>query len=241
MRNLALAFLVAATAATGGGCMDYFDGNTLIFEFEKLPVLHRLPLPPDPFPTDANPLDYAYDAKLNPTGQKCADDDYAAAHPEGVDNLGVPYQQPYEYHAWATINGGPVRIAKFSTRECTTSNVDKIMKMAITTVSYTRLPEDQFAYPKKPSEWYGIVNSVVSSVPSGGATIRTPVRLEQATEIFVTREPAGVSDDLAPQGALLMRGDVVKDQLVLRATLAKVTGSASGIVTAIPADRVSTW
>jgi hypothetical protein len=243
MRKLALALLVAAAALGAGTCTDYFQGETLVFEFEKLPALHRLQPAPDPLPEGANPLDYAYDAKLNPGGALCADDDYATnpAHVDVLDKINVPYQQPFEYHVWATINDGPVRIAKFTTRECTTSNQDDVIKKAITTVSYVRLPDAEYAYPKKPSAWYGIVSDVVNSVPSGGATILTPVRLEQATEIFVTREDAGVADTAGPMGTLLMRGDVVKKELVLTATLAKVSGLASGLVTAIPADRVSAW
>jgi hypothetical protein len=159
----------------------------------------------------------------------------------------VPYQQRFEYHAWATINDAPVRIARFVTRECTTSNQDDVFKNAVTTVSYTRVPDAQYAYPQKPSEWYGIVNGVVNNIPSGGATIRTDVRMEGATEVFVTKEtiPDGATEvDLAagPAGQLLMQGAVLKkSQGMMFATLNKVSGSANGIMTAIPADRVSAW
>jgi hypothetical protein len=233
MRKLTLAILVAAAALGVGSCADYFRGTTLILEFDKLPILHRI-LPADVWSED------------NPTGALCADDDYVAAHPTETDDIGSLYQQRFEYHIWATINGGPVRLGRFSTRECTTSNQDTVIKGAVTTVSYVRLPDAEYAYPQKPSEWYGIVNAVVSSVPSGGVTILTDVRLEQATEVFVTRQaiPEGATEvDLAtgPDGTLLMRGELVKQDLVLKATLAKVSGAASGLLTAIPADRVSAW
>ncbi|MBI5482061.1 MAG: hypothetical protein HY906_24615 [Deltaproteobacteria bacterium] len=250
MRNLALALLVAAVALGSDSCTDYFRGTTLVFEFDKLPALHRIPELPETLPDGLDATDFKYDSTKNPDGTLknpegalCADDAYATApeHADMLDELDVPYQQPYEYHAWATINGGPVRLARFSTRECTTSNQDLTIKNAITTVSYVRLPEEQNAYPEKPSAWYGIVNAVVSSVPAGGATILTPVRLEQATEIFVTREDAGVSDDSGPLGTLLMQGELATENLVMTATLKKVSGSASGLVTAIPADRVSAW
>jgi hypothetical protein len=244
MRKLTLALLVAAAALAAGSCSDYFRGMTLVFEFEKLPVLHRLPALPDPLPDGTAPEDYAYAEGTNDAGAKCADDDYVAVarHQEMVDDIDVPYQQSLEYHVWATINGGPVRIARFVTRDCTTSAVDKIVKPAITTVSYTRLPDAEYGYPKKPSEWYGIVNQVVSSVPSGGATILTDVRLDDATEVFITREEsATVTETSGPMGTLLMQGAVEKSSLVYKVTLKKVSGSASGLLTAIPADRVSAW
>ncbi len=229
MRRLPLALLAltATVPLAAGSCTDYFKGTTLVFEFDHLPALHRIALA-DMYTTS------------NPTGEKCADDDYAAAHPDDVDDQGN-LQQPYEYDAWATINGAPVRLARFSVRECSLNSGDTTIKNAVTTVSYERLPPAQYQYPKRPSAWYGIVNQTVNSVPSGGATILTPVVIDQATEIFITREAAGVADTAGPEGTLLMLGDVVHENLVYKATLAKVSGGASGLVTAIPADRVSAW
>lgn len=252
MRTLTLALLVAA-ALGAGACTDYFQGTTLVFEFDKLPSLHRLPPLPETLPEGTTAADFAYEEPVggnpgNPEGALCADDDYVAdpVHASMIDTIDVPYQQRFEYHAWATINDAPVRIARFTTRECTTSNQDTVIKNAITTVSFTRLSDAEYAYPKKPSQWYGVVNAVISSVPSGGATILTPVRLDQATEIFVTREVIpddALEVDLAsgPRGTVLMRGTPARVGLVYKATLAKVSGAASGLLTAIPADRVSAW
>ena len=226
--SLVLLSLLASCALS---CGDYFRGTTLVFEFDRLPVLHKL-----------NPQD-AYHPDNNPNGELCAEDAYVAAHKNETDQYGALYQQPYEYHAWATINGAPVRLARFTVRECTVSIEDKEIKMAVTSVSYQRLPPEQLGYAKKPSQWFGVVNSTVSAVPASGAFIDTPVRIdESATEIFVTREPENIADTLGPQGPILMQGKLVpRGEGVYAATLTRVTGVASGAVAAIPADRANAW
>ena len=229
MRSPMLALLAAVTVLAGGSCTDYFKGTTLVFEFDStLPKLHQL-----------NPTDLA-------NGDLCADDDYVKNHLTDVDQFNSPYQLPYEYHAWATINGGPVRLVRFSVRDCTVNSGDTEVKPAVTTVSYTREPAYLSANDKDGSLFYGAVDYFSAPVMLGGATMNTDVRLDQATEIFVTREeiPEGQTEvDLAngPQGTLLMRGDLVHENQVFTAKLDKVTGRASGLVTAIPADRVSAW
>jgi len=225
MRKLALVVPVALAALVGASCADSFTGTTLVFEFEGLPSLHRVD------PADAWSAD-------NPSGELCADDAYAAAHPDAVDDLGVNFQRPFKYRAWATINQAPVLLAEFTVRECTVNYNDTVVKPAVTSVSYAREPK--YGYPTGGSEWYGVVNAVINSVPSGGATIATDVRLDQATEIFVTRDDASAAADAMP-GTVLMQGDLRRENLVYSATLAKVSGRAFGLVTAIPADRGSAW
>ncbi len=223
--------LLAFTAVTG--CTDYFQGTTLVFEFDQLDPLHQIK-PEDQYSTASG------------TGELCADDPYVASTWLDVNQFNQRYQQPYEYHAWATINGGPVRLVRFTVRDCTINSGDFEIKPAVTTINYTRDPTYLSANSEDGSHFYGSVNYVSAPVVLGSATMNTEVRLEQATEVFVTREeiPADATEvDLAtgPRGTLLMRGSLVRENQVITAKLDKVNGSATGLVTAIPADRVSAW
>jgi hypothetical protein len=228
MRSLMLAILAVLTALTGGSCTDYFQGTTLVFEFSSLPVLHKI-----------REVDQ-YSA-VTGTGELCADDPYVAKTRDEVDQFNNPYQQPYEYHAWATINGGPVRLASFTVRDCTVNSADFEIKPAVTTLSYTREPTFLSANADDGSRFYGSCDYVSAPILIGSATLTTEVRLEQATEVFLTREAAGIGAEKGPEGLLLMRGDLRRENQVFTATLDKVSGNATGLVTAIPADRVSAW
>jgi hypothetical protein len=230
MRSLMLAILAVLTALAGGSCTDYFQGTTLVFEFDNLPVLHKIRAQDQ------------YSA-VTGTGELCADDPYVAQTLDDVDDFGNRYQQPYEYHAWATINGSPVRLARFTVRDCSVNSADFEIKPAVTTPSYTREPAYLSANDADGSKFYGSCDYVSAPILIGAATMTTEVRLGQATEVFLTREGEGLADDAGPQpdGVLLMRGDLRRENQVFTATLDKVNGNATGLVTALPADRVSAW
>jgi hypothetical protein len=228
MRSLMLAILAALIALGSTGCTDYFKGTQLVFEFDNLPVLKKI-----------RPEDQ-YSATTG-TGELCADDTYVSQHLGQADQFNNLYEQPYEYHAWATINGGPVRLARFMVRHCTVNSADTEIKPAVTTISYNREILYLSADDKHGSQFYGSCNYVSAPILIGAATIYTEVRVDQATEFFLTREAEGIGDDHGPEGTLLMLGNVVHENAVYTATLDKVSGNATGLLTAIPADRSSAW
>jgi hypothetical protein len=233
MRTFMLAILAALIALGSTGCTDYFQGTQLVFEFDNLPVLKKI-RPEDQY------------AATTGTGELCADDTYVSQHLGQADQFNNLYEQPYEYHAWATINGGPVRLARFMVRHCTVNSADTEIKPAVTTISYNREPAYLSADDKHGSQFFGSCNYVSAPILIGAATIYTEVRVDQATEFFLTREevPEGQTEvNLAngPQGTLLMLGNVVHENAVYTATLDKISGNATGMLTAIPADRSSAW
>jgi hypothetical protein len=213
-----------------GACASSFDGTNVYFEFQKLAPLQRL--------LDA-------DKTLNDQGVLakagiCADDAYVAQyghdHPELFD--------AFEYHAWATMNGSPVRLARFTVRECTLANEDTGLKQAVTTVSFVR--DDQTGYPKKGtgSQVFGVVDQTQNGYPMGGAYMTTGTRLGGATEVFITKEPVpapGEDLDLRPPSLVLMGGTVAEVSGIITGTLEPRVGLAHGMVTAIIVDRASAW
>jgi hypothetical protein len=209
-----IALLLGCAAGLAAGCGDYFDGSDLYFTFDQLAPLQTL--------TDADRAASAPGA--------CADDAYLAQHPDEDQQL--------EYNAWATLNGGPVLIARFTVRECTFVVTDTDVKKAVTSVRYSRDP-DGYPDPKTGSALYGVVNGIANALPSGGVAMKTDVRLDGASEIFVTREPVGRDPATATPtaSAVLMEGDLVATSGVLKATLTKRLGGASGAVTVVVVDR----
>ena len=170
-----------------------------------------------------------------PVAGFCADDAYAAAHPEVA--------KPYEYQAWAMINGGPVRIARFTVRRCTSTFNDKQVKRMITSVHYTR--DDKWGYPDRASASasYGVVDDVIDAFPVGAANFTTDVRFDGATEFFVTREPIDAPESDPPSiDQVLMKGTFTQNGDVYSAVLEKQTlNGPSGHVAAIVVNRISAW
>ncbi|HEY3359077.1 MAG TPA: hypothetical protein VGQ83_37855 [Polyangia bacterium] len=169
----------------------------------------------------------------------CADEAYIAANPgQATDS---------EYRAWATINGGPVLLARFTVRECTFASGDKDLKNAITSIKYRR--NAQTGYPAKAtatepaSGLYGAVDTSLNAFLVGMGYMTTEVRLGGATEIFITKEPLGAPETASPSAIVIMSGPLHQEGDVYNARLDKVSTSlaASGNVTAIVINRSSAW
>jgi hypothetical protein len=216
MRSLARLGALAALVGAAS-CTDYFDGTDLYFVLSgKLPIQDRIA-----------------DADLTATPPVvCADESYLVLHPE--------QRGAYEYHVWATVNGGPARLAKFTTRDCSYAALDPFSKPATTSVTYYR---NAFGYPdeSKGSALYGVLSGLVNGFQIGGTHFATDVRLENATEVFITREPRGIPDTTPPNDYVVMRGDLRVEGSTLSATLNPVNGRADGTLVAIPVERSSAW
>lgn len=208
--------VIALAAALAASCADSFEGTDLYFELRNLPVQRSLP------EEDRLPLG----------SDLCADDAYFARRP--------PAEPLEEYDVWATIRGGPVRLARFVVRDCTTSVQDFEYKQAVTTVSYVREP--RWGYPDEVagSGWFGVVSGALT-IPIGGFALRTPVRVEDATQIFITREPEGVLDEAQPSSNVLVSGLLERRGAVLFAELEKRSGNAEGVVTVVVTSRETLW
>jgi hypothetical protein len=266
MRTTTLLILAAvALAAAATSCSDYFDGTNLYFDFNKLDPLVKLVDAdkdcgtitdeatcnlPDPPPkghlgctwkwVDDNDHTQGGTCQGTPAGL-CADDDY-------IDGTrGFPAhsdQQPrYEYRAWATINGGPALLARFTVRECTVANTDNQLKKMITSIVYHRDPTYGYADRASKSAYYGVVDDVINAFPVGSAYMDTLVRMDNATEVFITEETLDAPETQGPDPrAVLMKGNLTQEGDVYSAVLSKLSLSGpSGHVTAIVVNRTSAW
>lgn len=211
-----IALLLGCAAGLAAGCGESFDGSNLYFTFAKLQALQTL-------------ADEDRQRAEDGQGGLCADDAYLAEHPD--------QDRPLEYRAWATINGGPVLLARFTVRECSFVVSDAVIKNAVTTLSYAR-DESGFPDARTGSDLYGVVDANINALPAGGVYMKTDVRLDKAREIFITRELRETDATAIPTAsAVLMEGPLVATNGVLKAKLAKRVGDASGAVTVVVVDR----